>query len=84
MIVVSGVPGYACARKELLPLASVFASLDDSVKETCKDVESRFQIGWSHGIETLQNGQVDTFKGTLTTFQVVVSNLSLWPRFILR
>lgn len=63
MLLITGVPGYAAARSQLLPLASVFAGLDESIRNSCKDPQSGFQIGWSHGIEKLQKGQADTLKG---------------------
>eukprot|EP00511_Aplanochytrium_stocchinoi_P004411 CAMPEP_0204831928 /NCGR_PEP_ID=MMETSP1346-20131115/12145_1 /ASSEMBLY_ACC=CAM_ASM_000771 /TAXON_ID=215587 /ORGANISM="Aplanochytrium stocchinoi, Strain GSBS06" /LENGTH=375 /DNA_ID=CAMNT_0051963381 /DNA_START=195 /DNA_END=1322 /DNA_ORIENTATION=+ len=64
ILTVSGIEEYAEARRRLLPLARDFALLPADIKEKYQDPESTFQFGWSHGVEILQNGKADTFKGS--------------------
>lgn len=45
-------------------MAQKFAKLDQAVRAKCEDPKSCYQIGWSHGIEKLQNGSVDALKGS--------------------
>mmetsp|Transcript_15325 Transcript_15325/g.17348 ORF Transcript_15325/g.17348 Transcript_15325/m.17348 type:complete len:356 (-) Transcript_15325:113-1180(-) len=64
LLTVTGIDEYSKARLRLLPLAQKFALLPDVVKDKYKDPESTFQFGWSHGVEILQNGTPDVFKGS--------------------
>jgi isopenicillin N synthase-like dioxygenase len=60
---IKNVPGLVEKRSQLLRLASVFANLQDSVKQECVHPESSFLFGWSHGKE-IMNGKPDSAKGS--------------------
>lgn len=64
ILTVSGIPDFPALRRALLPLATEFAQLPDSVKATYEDAESKFNVGWSCGKEILKNGRPDAFKGS--------------------
>jgi isopenicillin N synthase-like dioxygenase len=64
ILTVSGIPDFPALRTALLPLATEFAQLPDSVKATYEDAESKFNVGWSCGKEILKNGRPDAFKGS--------------------
>lgn len=64
ILTVSGVPGYPDMRQRLLPLAAKFADLPDEIKLRYEDIESLYNFGWSHGRESLENGQPDRNKGS--------------------
>jgi hypothetical protein len=56
LILVDGVPDLAARRAALLPLASSLAQLPDATRAQLEDPQSSYNIGWSHGKETLANG----------------------------
>lgn len=67
IIAVSHVPGYVELRERLLPLASKLAFLAESspdFKDKYEDAKSSYNVGWSCGRETLQDGTPDTSKGS--------------------
>ena len=64
IITVSGIPDFSALRTALLPLATEFARLPDPVKAGYEDAESKYNVGWSFGKETLQDGRPDAFKGS--------------------
>jgi isopenicillin N synthase-like dioxygenase len=64
IILIKGVPQYSELRRKLLPLASRFATLADSVKSRYEDSASSYNVGWSCGKEMLQDGTPDVFKGS--------------------
>ncbi len=64
LILVTGVPGYPKARRELLHRIREFALLPESVKERFEQPQVQYQFGWSHGKEFLQTGEADTRKGS--------------------
>jgi hypothetical protein len=63
ILIVSGVPGYAEARQQLLPLARDFAKLDTTIQDKYVHSASYYSFGWSHGKEKLQ-GRPDLSKGS--------------------
>eukprot|EP00775_Hariotina_reticulata_P002002 gene2002-2324_t len=64
VITVSGVPGYVERREALLPLADSFAKLPAAAKQACENEDSQYNVGWSHGKESLRNGIKDIHKGS--------------------
>ena len=71
VLAVSGIPGFDAARAALLPLAHTLAGLPDDVKASVTDPASRFNFGWSHGVETLATGRPDTHKASFYANPVV-------------
>ncbi|KAJ3105584.1 hypothetical protein HDU97_007926 [Phlyctochytrium planicorne] len=63
IIVVKDLPGFVEKREKLLRMASVFAALPDTVKESCVHNDSTFLFGWSHGKEKIE-GSLDFAKGS--------------------
>lgn len=63
MLLVRGIPGFVKARATLLPLAHRFASLPDAVKAGYEDPKSYYNLGWSHGRESVA-GKPDYGKGS--------------------
>ncbi len=63
-LVVRGAPGYVAARRRLLPLIREFALLPEDVKQRYVREDLRYQFGWSHGKEVLENGKLDVAKGS--------------------
>lgn len=61
---VSGVPDFQCLRDRLLPLAAALAALPADVKAQLEDPASNYNVGWSHGKEALESGQLDRWKGS--------------------
>jgi len=47
-----------------LPLADVFAQLPAAAKQACENEDSQYNVGWSHGKESLRNGIKDIHKGS--------------------
>eukprot|EP00898_Chlorokybus_atmophyticus_P004054 jgi/Chlat1/464/Chrsp103S01080 len=64
ILTVSGVPGYAQRRCELLPLAQRLAALPETSLKELEDPASTYNVGWSHGKESLANGRPDRLKGS--------------------
>lgn len=65
ILLVRGVPGYAEKRARLLPLARQFAHLPEEQKQQCVCEEAEYQLGWSHGAESLDGGKTkDWAKGS--------------------
>jgi len=64
LIIVKGTPEYPELRCNLLPLASDFVKLPDSVKAKYVHEKSYYCIGWSHGKEKLKQGVPDIYKGS--------------------
>lgn len=64
VITVSGVPGFEERREALLPLANSFANLPAAAKHACENEDSQYNVGWSHGKESLRNGIKDIHKGS--------------------
>ncbi|KAL4443947.1 hypothetical protein ABPG75_011684 [Micractinium tetrahymenae] len=61
---VAGVPGFPELRRALLPLAARLAALPAEVRARYEDPGSRYNFGWSCGVETLEGGQPDDRKGS--------------------
>jgi isopenicillin N synthase-like dioxygenase len=64
IILIRGIPGLSERRSSLLNLAHKLAGLSDIDKSDIEDAESRYSFGWSHGKERLEDGRMDTFKGS--------------------
>lgn len=64
ILTMKNVPQYISKRKRLLKFAQKIARLSSDELKAVADPESKYQIGWSHGIETLENGTPDLFKGS--------------------
>ena len=62
IILIRGVEGLSGLRLRLLKLAHALAYLPD--KATIEDTTSNFSFGWSHGKEKLEDGRLDTHKGS--------------------
>jgi hypothetical protein len=56
LILVDGIPSLHDRRAALLPLASNLATLDETARAQLEDPQSSYNVGWSHGKETLANG----------------------------
>jgi len=63
VLTVKMVPGFIEARKKLLPLSRIFATLPETVKDKYVHKDSFYSFGWSHGKEKLQ-GNPDLSKGS--------------------
>jgi hypothetical protein len=63
ILTVSDIPGFAEKREALLPLATRFAKLPQSVLTKLEVPEMNYGIGWSHGRESFQ-GVPDYSKGS--------------------
>ena len=65
ILVVSDLPvKYADLRKRLLSYASYLAQLPSDQLDALINVAAHYEIGWSHGVEALKDGQYDTMKGS--------------------
>eukprot|EP00924_Labyrinthula_sp_SR-Ha-C_P002661 augustus_masked-scaffold_13-processed-gene-3.12-mRNA-1 protein AED:0.17 eAED:0.19 QI:0/-1/0/1/-1/1/1/0/355 len=64
ILTVKNVPNYQRLRENLLTLAPKVAKLPPKDLESIMDKPSNFQVGWSHGIEVLENGEPDMLKGS--------------------
>jgi isopenicillin N synthase-like dioxygenase len=64
IILIRGIPGLLERRSRLLNLAYELAALSDADKSDIEDAESSYSFGWSHGKERLEDGRMDTFKGS--------------------
>ncbi|KAK9830192.1 hypothetical protein WJX72_010222 [[Myrmecia] bisecta] len=64
ILTVANVPGLPALRQRLLPLAQRFAELPEEAKRRCEDPDSLYNFGWSHGVESLQDGRPDRNKGS--------------------
>ncbi|XP_004348108.2 hypothetical protein CAOG_04283 [Capsaspora owczarzaki ATCC 30864] len=60
---VKNVPDYQSRRLQLLPFASKYAALPDTIKAKTTHPESSFSFGWSHGKEKF-DGKLDVAKGS--------------------
>lgn len=60
---VAGVPGFPELRAALLPLAARLAALPAEARTRYEDPASRYNFGWSCGVEALEGGQPDDRKG---------------------
>ena len=58
LILVRNVPGFVAARAALLPLARAFAGLPSDTLSKYECAESRYNVGWSHGKEAMENGKL--------------------------
>ena len=68
IVLVENVPNFSEYRQALLPLAAQIPNIPN-VEETCTDPKSYYQVGWSHGKETLSDHttgtrQPDIYKGS--------------------
>lgn len=61
---VSNVPRFPELRQHLLDLTSKLANLPEDTKQKLEDPDSRYNFGWSHGKERVENGKLDTMKGS--------------------
>lgn len=65
ILVVSDLPSkYADLRKRLLSYASYLAQLPSDQLNALTNAAAHYEIGWSHGVEALKDGQYDTMKGS--------------------
>ncbi|CAM9679916.1 unnamed protein product, partial [Scytosiphon promiscuus] len=64
IVVVTGVPDIADARRELFALGQKFAALPEETRARYEHAPSSFSFGWSHGKETLEAGRPDLAKGS--------------------
>ena len=64
ILAVTGVPGVASARQDLLPMAAQFAALPAESKQKTETPHAFYQVGWSHGNEKLQGNRPDWAKGS--------------------
>ncbi|CAB1097283.1 unnamed protein product [Ectocarpus sp. CCAP 1310/34] len=64
IVVVTGVPDVAGARRELFALGHKFAALPEETKARYEHPQSCFSFGWSHGKESLETGGPDLAKGS--------------------
>jgi hypothetical protein len=76
---VRGVPGLAPLRQRLLPLASDFAALPDSVRAKYERPEAVYCFGWSHGREMF-NGQPGTAHAQMSTPPALTGTARRAPR----
>ena len=60
---ISGVPGFVEARQRLLPLAAKLAALPPPALSAL-EAPPTYDVGWSHGRESLQDGRLDVHKGS--------------------
>lgn len=52
-LTIAGIPGYAAARKTLVPLSYKIAHLPPSEQAKLEHPESMYNVGWSYGKEKL-------------------------------
>jgi hypothetical protein len=52
-LTIAGIPGYAEARRKLIPLSHRLAHLPDEAKAKLEHAESMYNVGWSHGKEKM-------------------------------
>jgi hypothetical protein len=52
-LTIAGIPGYADARRKLIPLSHKLAHLPADVKAKLEHAESMYNVGWSHGKEKM-------------------------------
>eukprot|EP00744_Colponema_vietnamica_P007069 GILI01010209.1.p2 GENE.GILI01010209.1~~GILI01010209.1.p2 ORF type:complete len:402 (-),score=108.60 GILI01010209.1:234-1439(-) len=64
ILAVRNIPNYIEYRSNLLPLASTFAHLPESIKQKYVHESSHYSFGWSHGKERLEGGRLDLAKGS--------------------
>lgn len=65
IIAIRHVPGLQQCKQELFPMAHTLAHLPtDYLEEHLTDAASLYNVGWSRGKETLNNGQPDHSKGS--------------------
>ncbi|EIE20063.1 Clavaminate synthase-like protein [Coccomyxa subellipsoidea C-169] len=64
ILTVAGVPTLLDLRQQLLPLSSQFVRLPEPVLARYEDPPSSYSFGWSHGREAMEDGRVDTLKGS--------------------
>lgn len=57
-------PKFAELRLRLLSYASYLAQLPQPQLDALTDAASHYELGWSHGVEALKDGQYDTMKGS--------------------
>ncbi|KAF2163262.1 hypothetical protein M409DRAFT_57556 [Zasmidium cellare ATCC 36951] len=57
-------PQFAELRRKLLSHASYLAQLPSEQLDALTNVPAHYEIGWSHGVEKLKDGQYDTMKGS--------------------
>ncbi|GFR46408.1 hypothetical protein Agub_g7990 [Astrephomene gubernaculifera] len=83
-LVIKNVPGFVQHRGRLLRLADVFARLPEAVKSKYEDVASLYNVGWSHGRESLESGRPDTHKGSYYGNPLVDDQLNPKPGDVLK
>eukprot|EP01100_Stratorugosa_tubuloviscum_P001266 TRINITY_DN127_c0_g4_i1.p1 TRINITY_DN127_c0_g4~~TRINITY_DN127_c0_g4_i1.p1 ORF type:complete len:353 (+),score=174.61 TRINITY_DN127_c0_g4_i1:83-1141(+) len=64
LLCVKNIPNLKEYRETLLPLASKFALLPESIRAKSEVPESKYSFGWGMGKEILSEGRFDTFKGS--------------------
>lgn len=65
ILVVSDLPSsFSTLRSRVLKSASQLASLPTETLSSLTSPTSKYLVGWSHGVETLRPGVVDTGKGS--------------------
>lgn len=57
-------PKFAGLRRKLLSYASYLAQLPSDQLDSLTNAAAHYEIGWSHGVEKLKDGQYDTMKGS--------------------
>jgi hypothetical protein len=57
------VPEYVTLRKTLLSYSSYLAALPAEDLRKLENPHAKYVVGWSHGKEKLQSGEIDTRKG---------------------
>jgi len=57
-------PSFASLRSRVLSNSSRLAALPPSTLSTLSKPAAKYLVGWSHGVETLKPGVVDTAKGS--------------------
>lgn len=62
-LTIAGIPGYAEARRALIPMSHKLAHLSDEEKAKLEHEESMWNTGWSHGREKLGD-EPDFAKGS--------------------
>ncbi|BDA45318.1 hypothetical protein COCOBI_07-1050 [Coccomyxa sp. Obi] len=64
ILTVAGVPTLPELRQQLLPLSAQFVRLPEAVLAQYEDPASSYSFGWSHGREAMEDGRVDSLKGS--------------------
>lgn len=65
ILVVTGLPStFAPLRQRVLSNASRLAHLPSQTLQSLTKPSAKYLVGWSHGVETLRPGVVDTAKGS--------------------